>query len=465
MSRDNEILGVKERPAEPGCFKRILEQPNYRISVKRDYAAVINKSENIIRITETVQDTSGRSPAEEKLKESEKRLRQSQKMEAIGTLTGGVAHDFNNLLTAIIGNTQLALCKLESDDPLRTRLTEIEKASNRAAVLTRQLLAFSRQHLERRTINLNDTISETAKLLQRIIGEDVEVCVKCASDLAAVSADPAQIEQVVMNLCVNAREAMPRGGTVTIEMSNAELDESYRRLHPYIQPGKYVQITVTDNGGGMDETIKARIFEPFFTTKGAGRGTGLGLSIAYGIVKQHDGYINVYSEPGEGTTFKIFLPVDERAVEKERQIVQLPLFGGTETILVAEDEEALRNLAKDVLGRLGYTVLVAKNGEEALEIYTANRDRIDMLLFDMVMPRMGGAEAYERIKDLGSDIPLIFMTGYSTEPAQKRFVMRNKSVGDSFCCAAAVIQKPYNVQRLGQKIREVLDAPRKRRSI
>lgn len=381
-------------------------------------------------------------------------------MEAIGTLAGGLAHDFNNLLTAILGNTQLALRQLAPDDPLQLRLIDVEKAGNRAAVLTRQLLAFSRrQHLERRIINLNDTIAEIMKLLQRIIGEDVEVRVKAAPTLCPVFADPAQIEQVIMNLGVNARDAMPQGGQLTIETSNVELDESYRRKYPYIQCGKYVEIRVSDTGSGMDKETQAHIFEPFFTTKEVGRGTGLGLSMVYGIVKQHGGHINVYSEVGHGTTFKVFLPIADKAVEKETQAVQLPLLGGTETILVAEDEETLRNLARDVLEGMGYTVLLAKNGEDAVEMYEQNRARIDMLLLDVVMPRMGGWEAYERIRALGGDVPLIFMTGYSSETVQSRFVKQNKSMEE---LGAVVLQKPYNVEGLGRKIREVLDTARQK---
>jgi signal transduction histidine kinase/DNA-binding response OmpR family regulator len=401
-----------------------------------------------------------RKRTEEALQKSEEQLQQSQKMEAIGTLAGGIAHDFNNLLTAILGNTQLALRKLQPDDPSQLRLVEVEKAGNRATSLTRQLLAFSRrQRLERRTINLNETIQEIMGLLQRIIGEDVEVHMKAAPDLSAVFADPAQIEQVVMNLGVNARDAMPQGGQLTIETSNAELDESYQRKYPYVQPGKYVQIRVSDNGVGMDEVTQGRIFEPFFTTKEVGKGTGLGLAMVYGIVKQHDGHINVYSEVGQGTTFKIFLPVVENDIENEALAVQLPLLGGTETILVAEDEEALRNLARDVLEGLGYTVLLAENGEQAVEIYTKSREQIGMLLLDVVMPRIGGWEAYERIRELGGDVPLIFMTGYSSETVQSRFVKQNKSMEE---LGAIVLQKPYNIEGLGRKIREVLDASSKK---
>jgi len=400
-------------------------------------------------------DITERKQAEQALIESEDRLQQSQKMESIGTLTGGVAHDFNNLLTAILGNTQLALRKLAPDDPLQQRLLEIERAGNRAAALTRQLLAFSRrQHLERKTINLNDTISEIMKLLQRIIGADVEMRVKYTPNLLATFADPVQIEQVIMNLCTNARDAMPHGGTLIIETSNIVLDESYRHQYPYVQPGKYVQISVSDTGVGMAEEIQARIFEPFFTTKEIGKGTGLGLSMAYGIIKQHDGYINVYSGASLGTTFKIFLPVDESAVEKEMPSVQLSLLGGTETILVAEDEEALQNLARNILEGLGYKILMAKNGEEAVEMFTQYGEHIDMLLFDVVMPRMGGLEAYERIRELGGKMPSIFMTGYSSETVQNQFVKQDRSVIE---IDAQVIQKPYGVESIGRKVREVLD--------
>lgn len=409
-------------------------------------------------------DIDDQKTAEESLRHSEACLRQSQKMEAVGTLTGGVAHDFNNLLTAILGNAELALRKVGDDETLRQRLGEIEKAGLRAAALTRQLLAFSRrQHLERRAVCLNETVCDMAKLLERIIGEDVEVSVRCADDLPTVFADTAQIEQVVMNLAVNARDAMPSGGELVIETSAVELDETYRRRYPYVVPGKYVQIRVSDNGTGMDEATKARIFEPFFTTKGVGKGTGLGLSMAYGIVKQHDGHINVYSEIGYGTTFKIFLPVYENADEiKQPAPVSLPLFGGTETILVAEDEEALRDLAKDILGNLGYTVLSAKNGEEAVKIYSENRDRIDLLLFDVVMPRTGGAQAFEQIRALAKDddTPLIFMTGYSSETVQSRFVKQSNLRENA---AAATVQKPYSAAGLGHKVREVLDSAARRR--
>ncbi len=262
-----------------------------------------------------------------------------------------------------------------------------------------------------------------------------------------------------MNLAVNARDAMPGGGRLTVETHEAVLDEAYCRSHPYARPGRYVEIRVSDTGAGMDAATRERIFEPFFTTKPVGQGTGLGLATAYGIVKQHDGYINVYSEPGHGTTFKVYLPVATAEVEEPEAADQAPLDGGTETILVAEDEEALRRLVRGVLEGLGYKVLLAKDGAEAVEMYAAARGKVDLLLFDVVMPRMGGQEAYERIRELGNGVPVIFMTGYSIDTVQDRFV---QSAGLIEKYAAALIQKPYTVESLGRKVREVLDERRGR---
>jgi len=393
----------------------------------------------------------------EQEREQELKLQQSQKMEAIGTLAGGVAHDFNNLLTVILGNTELAINKLQVTDPVRQRLEEVDKAGKRAAVLTRQLLAFGRrQQMERRNIKLNDVIAEIMKLLNRIIGADVEVNVRAGPNLSTIFADPAQIEQVVMNLAVNARDAMPEGGRLTIETSNVTLDEAYQRQYPDVQPGNYVELRVSDTGSGMDEATRARIFEPFFTTKEVGKGTGLGLPMVYGIVKQHDGYINVYSEPGYGTAFKIILPVVSSAVDIEDVAVQPEALGGTETILLAEDDEGLRNLASEVLSDLGYSVLLANDGEEAVQMYLDNQERVDLLLLDVMMPRLGGPEAYDRIREMAGEIPMIFMTGYSSEMVQRRFEKQNIALGGEL--GAMIIQKPYNIDGLGRKIREVLDA-------
>jgi two-component system cell cycle sensor histidine kinase/response regulator CckA len=383
-------------------------------------------------------------------KRLEEQLHHAQKMESIGTLAGGIAHDFNNLLTAIIGNAQLGLANMEDDDPVKDRLMEIEKAGKRAGELTRQLLVFSRrQRIERRLININDTIGDFLKMLHRIIGEDVEVRFLTDAGLPMVLIDPGQIEQVIMNLAVNARDAMSGGGQLIIEIHTVTLDDSYCHEHAFITPGQYVQIVFSDTGSGMDSETQQRIFEPFFTTKDVGKGTGLGLATVYGIIKQHDGFIQVYSEVGHGTTFKIYLPISHEAVEEILPEVQTKPVGGLETILVVEDELGLRRLAKQILSELGYTVLTAEDGEQAMDIYKASKDQIDLMLVDVIMPKMGGREVYEQLQKMGSKTPIIFMTGYSTEMFQSNFI-ENKG--------AALIQKPYSVISLGQKVREVLNA-------
>ncbi len=383
-------------------------------------------------------------------KRLEAQLRHAQKMESIGTLAGGIAHDFNNLLTAIIGNAQLALTRLTPGEPLHDRLIEIENSGRRAAELTRQLLIFSRREkLEPRAINLNDTIDQFSKMLRRIIGEDLELRIKTAGDLSTVFADPGQMEQVLMNLAVNARDAMPEGGELIIETQNITIDGTYCRTHPYAKPGRYVQVGVTDTGDGMDADTQQHIFEPFFTTKPAGKGTGLGLALAYGIIKQHEGMIEVYSEIGHGTTFKIYLPAQQKAIEEEVNETQPVVPGGAETILVAEDEESLQRLLQGTLTGMGYRVILTDDGAAAVETYLNQRDQIDLVILDMVMPKMSGREAYERIRAIDSDVPVIFMTGYSAETAQSRFIVET---------GAAFIQKPYGVSVLGHKVREALDA-------
>ncbi len=412
-----------------------------------------------IRMPGAIVDITERKEAEKSLIESQERQRQAQKLEAIGTLTGGVAHDFNNLLTTILVNTQIALQSGSSDDSIHRRLTEIQSAGNRAATLTRQLLAFSRrQHLERSVINLNEIVGETVNLFKRIIGVDINVSATYAPDLAMVFADPTQIEQVVMNLAVNARDAMPRGGKLFIETSNVELDEDYYHLYPHVQPGKYVQIKVEDTGEGIDRETQKQIFEPFFTTKEIGKGTGLGLSIIFGVVNQHEGHISVHSNPGEGATFKVFLPVVEREIGPSSAAGMPSLLGGTETILCAEDEDSLRNVAVDILKLMGYTVLPAKNGAEAVTIFEANRKHIDLILLDLFMPLMSGSETYQRIREMKSDVPIIFMTGYNSETVNTR-ISEYKHTTEEL--SSAIIQKPFTIEELGHKVREILDSNKK----
>jgi two-component system NtrC family sensor kinase len=381
----------------------------------------------------------------------EKQLLHAQKMEAVGQLAGGVAHDFNNLLTAIIGYGQLVERRLDADSPLRSEVQEILDAGHRAAALTSQLLAFGRrQTLVPRNINLNETIDNLMKMLRRIIGEDIELTFQGSSHLSPVFADAGQIEQVIMNLAVNARDAMAGGGRLLIETRNVVFDEAYCREHLWAKPGRYVQISVSDTGAGMDLETQRRIFEPFFTTKDTGKGTGLGLAVVYGIVKQHDGFIHVYSEPAHGTTFRLCLRAQDDVPRKRDPRTMSPIRGGNETILVAEDEATLRELARTTLESLGYKVVLAGNGEEAVFAYEAATTRIDLVILDLIMPRMGGREAYKRMLALRADeCPVIFMTGYAPE------ILRNELAGVS---SVELVQKPYGLDELGRRVREVLDA-------
>jgi two-component system cell cycle sensor histidine kinase/response regulator CckA len=379
----------------------------------------------------------------------ERQLQQAQKMESIGTLAGGIAHDFNNILTGIIGFASLALRKAKPDDPLRHDLAEIKKQGERAAALTRKLLAFSRQQiLEPKNVDLNQLIAEAGKFLRRVIGAHIELKIATAPQLATVYVDPVQIEQVLVNLCINARDAMPAGGQLLIETHNVHLDEAYCQSHPWARPGDYAQLTVSDTGTGMGGETMAHIFEPFFTTKEVGKGTGLGLAMVYGIVKQHDGLIHVYSEPGQGTTFKIYLKAVAAPAESlERGAVETPR-PGNETLLVAEDEETVRKLAVQILAAQGYTVLTAANGEEALRVFAANRDRIEMVLLDVVMPRVGGREVYEILRAQKPALKFLFMSGYSVGALHERFIL---DAGLEF------VHKPFDPLTLARRVREVLD--------
>jgi two-component system cell cycle sensor histidine kinase/response regulator CckA len=379
----------------------------------------------------------------------EAQLRQAQKMEAVGRLAGGVAHDFNNVLTAIFGYAQLVVEDLPPGSQARQDLEEIHKAAQRASTLTKQLLAFSRQQvLEPVVLGPNDLIEDFDKMLRRVIGEDVELRLSLAPDTGNVRADPGQLQQVIMNLVVNARDAMPTGGRLLIETGNADLTERYAEQHPPVVPGRYVLLAVTDTGIGMTAEIKARIFEPFFTTKERGKGTGLGLSTVYGIVKQSGGYVWVYSEPGRGTTFKVYLPRVDAPAEAVARPRETGTLAGTETILLAEDDETLRPLAKGLLAKLGYTVLDAENADRALALAAAHTGPIQLLVADVVMPGASGRELARRLAQARPDTKVLYISGYTDDAIVHHGMLEP---GLHF------LQKPFTPAALARKVRDVLD--------
>ncbi len=381
---------------------------------------------------------------------TEEQLRHVQKMEAVGQLAGGIAHDFNNVITVVNSFCDLALSGLREHDPLREDLMEIRKAGKRAAALTRQLLAFSRRQVLRpEVLNLNQVLDGIEGMLRRLIGEDIELVVSRTADLGSVRADPGQIEQVVMNLVVNSRDAMPEGGKLTIETANVELDEEEARVRIGVRPGPHVTLSVSDTGCGMDEQTRARIFEPFFTTKESGKGTGLGLATVYGIVKQSGGSVCVDSEPGRGTTFEICLPRELTAPEAELR-TERPAgqATGTETVLVVEDEEAVRNLTRRILTAAGYTVLMAANAGEALLACERRTQPVHLLLTDVVMPLMSGRELAERLAQACPGMTVLFMSAYADNAIMSHGTLER---GVHF------IAKPFAAEDLTRKVREVLD--------
>jgi nitrogen-specific signal transduction histidine kinase/CheY-like chemotaxis protein len=387
--------------------------------------------------------------ANDALRRSEEQLRQAQKLEAVGRLTGGIAHDFNNLLSVILSSSDLASADLSPDSPAQADLAEIRHAARRAADLTRQLLAFSRQQvLEPRNLDLNEVLFNLQKLLARVLGEDIELRMRLSPRLGTVKADPGQIEQVVMNLVVNARDAMPRGGMLTVETSNVYLDEAYARVHLEVEPGRYVLLAVSDTGVGMDKETQARAFDPFFTTKEQGKGTGLGLATVFGIVKQSGGNIWLYSEPAGGATFKIYLPRVQEAAETLSAIPVRRDARGTETILLAEDEPQVRAIARTILEKAGYRVLEATTPADALAI-SDQTDLIDLLLTDVIMPKISGRELAERITKRRPSLKTLFMSGYTDDAVVLHGVLE---------AGVFFLQKPFTPDSLARKVRDVLDA-------
>ena len=395
-------------------------------------------------------DLTAQKRAEAALGNTQEQLRQAQKMEAVGRLAGGVAHDFNNVLTVILSYSEMIAEDLSPGDPLRADIDEIAKAGRRAADLTQQLLMFSRQEaVETKILDLNDVLKKMDKMLRRIVGEDVDLATVPGPALARTRADPTHIEQVIMNLVVNSRDAMPIGGKLTIETCNVVLDETHAREHLGVVPGRYVMLAVSDTGTGMDRATQARIFEPFYTTKERGKGTGLGLSTVFGIVQQCNGTIWVYSEPGHGTTFKVYLPEVDAEVDVDAPIVEPADLSGTETILLVEDEDQIRAVATVILRELGYQVIEARNGGEALLHCENHVGTIHLLLTDVVMPQMSGPELAKRLARTRPEMKVVCMSGYTDDALVRHGAAES---------GMAYLQKPITPAKLARKVRAILDS-------
>jgi two-component system cell cycle sensor histidine kinase/response regulator CckA len=432
---------LEEHDVLHGFELEIYRKDRSKMWVSANVRAIRENAE-IVGYEGTLEDISQRKLLEEQ-------FRQSQKMEAVGRLAGGVAHDFNNAIGVITGYSELLQLRLPVGDPLHRYADEIAKAGQRAASLTRQLLAFSRkQVIQPEVLDLNNIVGEMDKMLRRLIGEDIQITFSREPRLAPIKADHGQIEQILMNLAVNARDAMPQGGKLFIQTSNVELDETYSRQHAYVKQGRYVMLTFSDTGCGMDKATQAKVFEPFFTTKEPGKGTGLGLSTVYGIVKQNGGYIWVYSEVGKGATFRIYFPHAE-GVERRREDASaaLPPPSGSETILLVEDEDPLRQLARTCLETGGYKVLSVADGKSAIELVNSNPEPIDLLLTDVIMPGMSGRELANTVSQLRPGIKILFMSGYTNDLIAQYGVLE---------AGTQLLEKPFTLYSLLDKVDNVL---------
>ena len=445
---------VRERLAAGEPF-----QLSYRIGAKGDQqrwvcekgTCTFDDDGNMVSIEGFVSDVTELKQAEAALRERENQLRQSLKLEAVGSLAGGIAHEFNNLLQVIHGYSQYAMDGLSADDPRHQDLVQVVKAANRAASLTRQLLRFSRQEeLQRVHVNPNTLVSDVVQLLRPLLGEHIELEATLGDDVGTLHIDPTLVQQMLINLSVNARDAMEGGGVLHIKTRHVVLDAEYCHSHANVVPGSYLLLSVSDTGCGMTPTTKERIFEPFFTTKEVGKGTGLGLAMVYGVVQQHQGVIHVYSEPGMGTVFNIYLPTCDDAPDPNGERAEQSDNRGSETILVAEDEPMVRNLAVRILTRAGYSVLTAADGEEAVRVFEANSDRIDLALLDVVMPKLNGREVLRAVRALRDDVAVVFCSGYDPNTSCDGFVAKE---------GLRYVPKPFTANVLLQTIRETLDSP------
>ena len=425
---------------------RFSEKTGNRRQYELSAYLVRDRNDNAVGFRGLSRDVTEKIEAEAEKKKLETQLQQAQKMEAVGTLAGGIAHDFNNLLMGIQGRASLMLMDADATHPHFEHIKGIEEYVRSAADLTGQLLGFARGgRYEVQPTDLNELIAKQNLMFGRT-KKEINIREKFAKNLWTSDVDRRQIEQMLLNIYVNAWQAMPGGGDLYIQTENIIIDESYSK--PFrVEPGKYVKISITDTGIGMDKATMRKIFDPFFTTKEMGRGTGLGLASAYGIIKNHGGFVNVYSEPGQGTTFNIYLPASEEAPIEEKQMDH-EILGGTGTVLLVDDQDMILDVSSEILEKLGYAVLIAKGGKEAVAVYNKNRDVIDMVILDMIMPIMGGGETYDRLKEINPDVKVLLSSGYSINGRAKDILKRG---------CHGFIQKPFNMAELSKKMREILE--------